>query len=104
MNHTPTWTELALLLTAIGASYRWWTERRDKRSALQTANDTLQATIERLKESEAEAEKTVRTLQETIAAKNVELAAKDRIIDRRERRIDHLETLAFGRSGIEVQR
>jgi len=96
MNHAPTWTEVILLITALSALYRWWAERRDKRSALQKTNDELT-------QSKTEAEKTVRTLKEAIEAKNMELAAKDRLIDRHERRIDHLETLVFSKSGIGAQ-
>lgn len=89
MTHSPSWTELALLVTALGAIGRWWIERRDKRSAQAKAN-------EELTEAKAEADKAVRTLTEALAAKNVELAAKDQIIDRHERRINHLESLVYG--------
>jgi peptidoglycan hydrolase CwlO-like protein len=84
-------------MVQIGSAWnavKWWIERRDARSALATAK--------------IDAEKTVKTLTETIATKNSEIASlkeehdRDRQEWRAERhdlsaRISHLESLAFGR-------
>jgi uncharacterized protein (DUF2461 family) len=76
-------TEVLLILTNIGAGFKWWQERKDTRSNLSTAM--------------SESEKTVRTLREALASKNEELETKDRLIDRYLRRIEHLESLLVSR-------
>ena len=79
----PTIGESTPLLIALGVGYRWWTERRDSRSDLA--------------EAEREAEKTVKTLTETVEDKNDLLVERENQIERRDRRIAHLETLLFSR-------
>lgn len=76
-------TEFVLMLTTIGPTWRWWVERRDAHSSLSLAK--------------TEADKTVKTLTDTIATKNTEI---DRIQDDREywrERAMHAESLAYER-------
>ena len=66
-------TALVAVLKNLDPMIAWWRSRRDR------------------VEKEREARKTVRTLQETIDIKNVELDSKDRIIERQDREMERMQ-------------
>lgn len=66
-------TALVAVLKNLDPLLAWWRSRRDR------------------VEKEREARKTVRTLQETIDIKNVELESKDRIIERQDREMERMQ-------------
>ncbi|MGB3330023.1 MAG: hypothetical protein WBA46_13770 [Thermomicrobiales bacterium] len=80
---TLTASDIILILGMLGAAVKWWSDRRDARSALAKAK--------------TDAEKTVTSLTETIDAKNEELEEQGQVIAFWQGRAQHLEGIVYRR-------